>query len=528
MNRTACAFALAAALAAVCTGCSRRSAAVAPHDRLAIAVQAEPQSLDPLLIEGQPTALVVPTIFDWLVTADSRGELVPDLASSVPSTANGGISPDGLTITYHLRKGLHWQDGAPLTAADVAFGYSAVMNPRNDVLSREGFDVVRSVSEVDPTTVRVRLKRRFSPIVATLFGPDQNYPVLPRHLLARYPNVNQIPFNTSPVGSGPYRAISWKRAESVSLAANPRYFGGTPRIAQVAWKFIPDDNTILQQLRTHEIDAAFYADPAYLRQYEAIPGMVVARTPIAGTAALYFNTQDPVMSDVRVRRAIVEAIDIPRLVHDATRGGETSENAGAGLFSWAFDPAAEPPAQNLADAKALLAASGHERMTIRFILESGDAQGEQVGVALQQELRPLGITVVLRTFTPVEYMAPAASGGPMFGGHFQMAFLQFLTGTDPNGLAYFGCSEVAPRGFNLSRICDPVIERAFQADARTYDRAERLRYLSIVQRRLAQTLPFVPLWHRRAISVYPQWLSGVSPSPVTPYWNIGAWSIHGP
>jgi peptide/nickel transport system substrate-binding protein len=296
----------------------------------------------------------------------------------------------------------------------------------------------------------------------------------------------------------------------------------------VTWKFIPDNSTILQQLRTGEVNAAFYADPAYLQQYRAIPGMVVARTPIAGTAALYFNTQDPLVRDVRVRRAIVEAIDIPRLVHDATRGGEISDDAGAGLFSWAYDPSAQVPSQNITEAKALLAATGHRTMTLHFILENGDAEGEQVGLALQQELRPLGITVVLRTYTPVEFMAPAGSGGPVFGGRFQMAFLQFLTGTDPNGLAYFGCSEVAPQGFNLSRFCDPVIERAFQADAQTYDRAARLRYLAVAQRRFVRMLPFVPLWHRRAISVYPQWLSGVRPSPITPYWNIGSWSIHGP
>ena len=114
----------------------------------------------------------------------------------------------------------------------------------------------------------------------------------------------------------------------------------------------------------------------------------------------------------------------------------------------------------------------------------------------------------------------------MFGGRFQMAFVQFLTGTDPNGLAYFGCEEVSPRGFNLSRFCDPVVQRAFLADSQTYDRPARLRYLSIVQHRLAEMLPFVPLWRRRAISVYPQWLRGVNPSPITAYWNVGTWSIH--
>ena len=522
-RRIRAAVVLAAAAAMLCAGCARRAAETASHDRLVIGVPVEPQSLDPLLLEGQPTALIVPTIYDWLVTADARGELVPDLAAAVPTTANGGISRDGLTLTYHLRKGVRWQDGAPLTAADVAFTYGAVMNRRNNVLSREGFDVVSSVTAVDAATVRVRLKRRFSPIVATLFGPDQNYPVMPRHLLAKYTDVNQIPFNTAPVGSGPYRAVRWTRAQSLQLAANTNYFAGAPAVPRVTFAFVPDNSTLLQQLRTHEVDALFYADPAFLRQYRALAGMAVTRTPIAGTAALYFNTQSAATSDVRVRRAIVEALDLPRLVHDATRGGETADRAGGGLFSWAFDSSAKLPPNDAADARRLLAASGKDVSTLRFILAGGDAEGEQVGLAVQQALRPMGINVVLRKYTPVQFIAPAANGGPMFGGRFDVAFLQFLTGTDPNGLAYFGCNEVAPRGFNLSRFCDPAVERAFQADSQTYDRAGRMRLLATVQRRLAEMVPIVPLWRRRAISVYPRWLHGVNPSPITPYWNIASW-----
>ena len=96
-----------------------------------------------------------------------------------------------------------------------------------------------------------------------------------------------------------------------------------------------------------------------------------------------------------------------------------------------------------------------------------------------------------------------------------------------NQLAIMGCDQIPPQGFNISRFCDPVVEKAYQADAQTYDRAARLRYLEIVQRRLAQTLPFVPIWRRHAISVYPQWLTGVMPSPISPYWNVADWNVRG-
>ncbi|HLI95159.1 MAG TPA: peptide ABC transporter substrate-binding protein [Candidatus Baltobacteraceae bacterium] len=525
-------FGLAVALLTACTSASGTHQSGAP---LTIGEPQEPQSLNTLLLQGEMTILVGPTVYSSLLTADARGNLVPDLARQVPSLANGGISRDGLTITYHLRKGVKWQDGTPLTAADVVFTSGAVMNPRNDVQSRTGFDVVAGVRAVDAQTVRVRLKHAYSPILSYFFGPDQNYQVLPRHLLARYSDLNHVAFNVSPVGSGPYRVASWQRGDNIVLRSNALYFRGKPGVAEIRLRFIPDSNTLLQELRTGEVNVVFNADPAYLQQYRSLRNMTVTLTPVNATQGLLFNTADPLMHDVRVRRAIIEALDIPRLVRDATRGAQTAQAAGGGFFSWAYDPSITPPGYNPTDANRLLDAAGWKRgpgglrqrngamLSVEFALVSGLADAEQSALMVQQQLRPFGIAVTLRKYSPVQYAAPAQNGGPLFGGNFQMAFLQILSGIDPSTEYFFGCDQVPPRGFNLSRYCDPQIQRALDADEQTYDPATRRRYSEIVQRVMAQELPWVPLWRRRSISVYPAWLHGVNPSPTTPYWNVWEW-----
>ncbi len=524
-----------AAIAVLSTGCSHTTTATRAHDELIVGEPQEPQSLNPLFLQGAMTELIGPTVFSSLVTADDRGELIPDLATQVPSLQNGGISSDGLTITYHLRNRVKWQDGAPLTASDVVFSYRAILNPKNNVPSRSGYDEVKNVTAVDAHTVRVRLKRRYSPILANFFGPDQNYHVLPSHVLARYADLNHVPFNTAPIGSGPYRVVSWTRGEQLELEANALYFRGEPRIRRIRLRFIPDANTLLEQLRTGEITVLFAADPAYLSQYSSLSAATVTRTPVNSTQGLLFNTADRQMHDVRVRRAIIEAVSIPRLVHDATRGAENPIHAGRGLFSWAYDPSVKLPPYDVADANRLLDAAGWLRgpdgmrarngtpLSAHFVLLNSDAVSEQVGLMLQQELRPLGITVTLRKFSPIQFAAPAESGGPLFAGNFQIAFVPILTGIDPSNLAFFGCDQIAPRGFNLSRFCDATIEQAYQSDAQTYDPRSRRHYVDIVQQRLAQTLPFVPLWRRRSVSVYPSWLRGIMPSPVSAYWNVAAW-----
>lgn len=520
MNARA-AVCLAALLLSACTSQHAARVAGAP---VILGETQEPQSLDPLLLEGAMSELVGSTIYSSLLVADAHGELATDLATAVPSQANGGISRDGLTITYHLRKGVQWQDGAPLTASDVAFTFRAIVNPRNNVASRTGFDQVASVTAVDAQAVRVRLKRPYSAILSNFFGPDQNYQILPRHLLERYASLNNVPFNSAPIGSGPYRVWKWKRGEELVLRANPRYFRGPPAIGEIRLHFIPDNNTLLQQLRTREVTAQFDADPAYLQQYQTLPDMNVTRTPINGTEGVLFNTADPVMHDVRVRRAIIEALNMPQLVHDATRGAESADSAGGGFFSWPYDPSIRPPGYNPADARKLLDSAGVKRpMTVHLVLSSGFPEAEQIALMMQQDLRPLGIVLTLRKYSPVQFAAPADSGGPLFGGNFQIAFLQILSGIDPSTEYFFGCNQVPPRGFNLTRYCNARIQAALDADAKTYDVAARRRYSRIVQQEVARAVPFVPLWRRRSISVFPSWLHGIAPSPTTAYWNVWEW-----
>ncbi len=311
-------------------------------------------------------------------------------------------------------------------------------------------------------------------------------------------------------------------------------------MSNITVKFVPDSNTLLEQLRTGETQVVFDGDPAHLAEYRQVRNATVTRTPITGTTFLLFNTSDAEMSDPLVRRALVEAIDIGRLVRDATRGGESPDDASRGFFTWAFDPSIHGPGYDPVDATRLLDQAGWKRdadgvrrkngaaMHVQLAFPVTESSLEAVAVMLQQDLRQAGITLDVRRYSSVEFAAPASSGGPLFGGKFQVALLQILNGIDPNDAWFFGCDQIPPAGFNLTRFCDPVIERADAADAKTYDPAARRRLLAIVQREVARNVPFMPLWQRRSISISPDWLHNVSPSPLSSYWNIQMWRINAP
>ncbi|MFN2449855.1 MAG: ABC transporter substrate-binding protein [Candidatus Baltobacteraceae bacterium] len=123
----------------------------------------EPDSLNPLVSTSTDLYNLSHLYMSLLVESDARGRLVPEIASAVPTMQNGGISPDGRTIVYHLRRNVRWQDGVALTARDVLFSYRAAIDPRNNVPTRVGYTDVFSVSAPDAYTVVVRMRRPFSP-----------------------------------------------------------------------------------------------------------------------------------------------------------------------------------------------------------------------------------------------------------------------------------------------------------------------------------------------------------------------------
>jgi len=161
-------------------------------------------NLNPLLSGQAGVTDLAQFLFSGLIRYDERGDSIPDAATAVPTRENGGISADGTTITYHLRAGIRFSDGTPLTADDVVFTFTQIMNPRNNVPYHFPYDQARSVTAPDPRTVVVRLRAPSAPFVTNFFRCGVQGAILPKHLLAGKPDLNQNPFKPA---SGRERTI---------------------------------------------------------------------------------------------------------------------------------------------------------------------------------------------------------------------------------------------------------------------------------------------------------------------------------
>jgi peptide/nickel transport system substrate-binding protein len=478
-------------------------------------------------------------MFDVLVSVDESGKReVPELARTVPTLENGGISRDGLTLTYHLRRGVRWQDGVPLTSRDVKFSWSAIVNPRNDVLEQTGYSLVKSVDTPDDATVVFHMKQPFAPAVDTLFAEsDAPYAVVPEHILAKYPDINSIPFNSAPIGSGPYKFKEWVRGDHLTLVRNDDYFLGKPKLDQIVVSFVPDENTEVNELRTHEIDWQFEASEEEYRQLRALPDTELILQKRNEYARLEMNAKHPPLDDVRVRRAVAYAIDRRKLTDDLTFGSAEPADEDLPPFMWAHteDVTHYPP--DTGKAKDLLAAAGWRvgpdgyvakggrRLTLDIVTNASNATRRTALVEIQAMLRKIGIEADVKTYQGGLLFATMGQGGILQNGKFDLSFEAWVAGIDPDQSSIFLCADQPPHGNNVSHYCNPELDAAEETALTHFDRPTRKRAYGRAEAILTRDVPVLAIWWPRQIQALNPDFKNFKPNPVTETWNAYTWDI---
>ena len=509
-----------------------------PQRTLRIAVSSSPNTLNPLLATQQVEVQLISLALEPLVATDPEGRDVPILAARVPTTANGDIARDGRSITYHLRHGVLWHDGAPFTSRDVAFSWRAIMNPKTATATRHGYDRIERVETPNPFTAIFRLKGPFAPAVHTFFAhSDSPIEIVPAHLLERYGDLNKIPFNSKPIGTGPYRVARWVRGERIDYVANERYYLGKPRIPKIVAHFVPDENTVVNQLRAHELDWFLQATPKTYPQLHAIPGYDVRLVRFNGADSIIFNTTHAPFSDARLRRAVGLAIDKGKLVDETTYGTTVPATEDIPSFMWAYNPHAGTTKRDLAGARALIAAAGYRigsdgigvsngrRLAMGLAFRTDSITDRNRGVVIASMLHDVGIDVILKGYTTALLYGPYSEHGILANGQYDASLETWYSGIDPDDSTQLLCSERPPSGYNWSRYCNPALDAAEQTALTHYDIPTRRRAYGAVQEILARDAPFVYLWWPRQIEAVSSDLAHFRPNGIVETWNAYQWSF---
>jgi peptide/nickel transport system substrate-binding protein len=469
----------------------------------------------------------------YLIKTDARGEAtVPELVTEVPTLANHGVSADGKTITYHLRKGVKWSDGAPFTADDVVFTTNEVNNTANNIVSRDGFDLITKIDEPDKYTVVYHLKEPYSSYAYTFFSTGNANPaVLPMHLLKGYKSLNEVPYNALPVGIGPFKYKEWRRGDAVVMVKNPLYFRGEPKLDEIDFKIVPDRNTTVEQLRTHELDLWLPVSPHYYPEATAIPGITGLSIPGFFFDHVDFNLTHPVLQDPAVRQALRYALDRDELIRKVQNGLYIrSESPVTPATRYYLNEPLVP--FDLAKANAILDSAGWkrgsdgirskngQRLSLTLASSSGNPDSDTEIELIRGWWKPLGIDFVVKRYQASTLFAPAAEGGIIYGGKFDLVL--FAWGSDPNEdmSNLYACYRFTPNGQNVMHWCDKKATAEMDDAKHSYDFASRKKAIDDVQRAVYAQVPTIVIDARKELFVYNSDLKDWHPNPVAPFDSI--------
>ena len=509
---------------------------------LRFAENADPKSLNPVLASSAVVGDLSMFIYSYTIRYDDNSRPVPDALREIPTVENGDVSKDGLTLKYKLRPNMKWQDGAAVSCADLRFTWQAVMNPHNNSNTTDGYRDIKAIDCSDPLVAVVHMKRVYAPFLQQLWSINGNAPILPEHLLAKYNDergsFNTAPYNALPVGSGPFKVVEWQRGSQVRMVANPDFYLGPPKLKEVIFKIMPDANTALTQLKTHEIDMIVHGSLGLWQQFQKIPGVVAQDPAIFTYDHVDFNLKRPLFQDVRVRRALDYATDRGGMLAKLAHGlGDLAPADQSPRLSWAYSGDVAKYPYDPEKAKALLEAAGWRagpdgirvkdgtRLAFALSTQTESTLGKAIQQYLQDSWHAIGADVTIKNAETALFFENSASG-ILQGGRYDVAIFAWSAAADPDDSPIYSGDNLAPKGQNAIFWTDAQATAAMNDALKTVDVARRKADYKIVQQRIADQVPTIVLWFRHEPTVYNKDLKGFTASPaISTFWNTWEFSI---
>jgi ABC-type transport system substrate-binding protein/ABC-type dipeptide/oligopeptide/nickel transport system permease component len=449
--------ALGAILAALTLALFGAAGPALAKDSLTLALQLEPPNLDPTSGAAVATDEVVyANIFEGLVRLDRDGAIKPLLATWWE------VSPDGLTYTFHLRDGVRFQDGTPFDASVVRFSLERALAPSSTNVQKQALSVIRQVEVVDPRTVRLHLGQADSNLLYVLAWGDAVM-VSPRSVAT---------LATAPIGTGPFKFTGWRRGDAVTLTRNDAYWGAPAKLRQVVFKFIADPAAAFAAIRTHDVDAfPDYPAPENLAQLRTDPSLKVVSASSEGEVILAINNRNGPLADVRVRRAIQQALDRRAIIDGAMYGYGTPIGSHFPPQNAAYVDLTGLYPHDVARAKALLAQAGYPNGFPLTMKLPPPNYARRSGEIIASQLATVGIKVKIENLEWAQWL------DQVYGRHaFDLSVVSHAEPMD------YGIYDKADYYFGYHSDAFHGLMEALKA---TTDEAQRTTILQQVQRKIA-------------------------------------------
>jgi peptide/nickel transport system substrate-binding protein len=470
----------------------------------------------------------------WNVVAD--GSFVPQLATEIPSVANGGVSADGLHWRVKLRDDVRWHDGETFSAEDVKFTLELMNDNSFQSSGRAGHTLLRDIKVVSPTEITWRLDQPYASYAAILSWTF----IVPRHILQGVPNQNSNVMFSKPVGTGPFRMGDRVAGNTLTLHANADYFGRKTTIQQVVFKYVPDQTVLYTQFQTGEVDYVTDVGLPTDRFAAArkLPGRWAEAGPTASIEVIAFNLGMPHFQDPAVRQALYLATDKATLVSAVYEGVWKPADSYLPPESWGHNPKIKPHVYDVKQAAAVLDAAGWKpggdgvrakdglRLEFTNSTTAAAPQRELTQQVLQQSWASIGAKMNISNMP-----SAVLFGDFLRNSKFDSMLVGWnsMSGPDPDAAIRFATDSIQAKGGagqNYMQYSNPVVDKLFAVGGASQDQAARQAAYFKIQDILRDDLPILPLFQRFATEGGKAGLKGYQNNlnTRTNFWNLYDWN----
>ncbi len=467
---------------------------------LVAAIESYPLQLDPRYATDANGVRIGNLIYNSLLRADPNSRLRPELAESLRLL-------DDRTYAVDLRQDVKFQNGQPLTAADVKFTYESILDPNNRSPKRGNLKPLRVIEQTGAYQLLFHLSAPHSPFIEQL-----TLGIVP----AASP-ANPAVSTQAPPGSGPFMLEAAQPGEQITLRRNPHYWEQKPPLGGVIFRIIPDALVRVLEFKKGNIDLMQNdIEPDMVPWLEKNTGADVGAYP--GTTFQYIgiNLTHPILKNVKVRRALAYAIDRERLVRHILKGIGTVAGGVLSPLNWAYEENLEHWPYDPERAKQLLDEAGFPdpdgdgplpRFRLSFKTTNIDLR-QRIAEAIKEQLQKVGIELDVRSYEWAAFYSDIKKGS------FHLYSLAWVGILDPDILfQIFHSSSFPPAGDNRGHYSNPELDRLLEQGRATNNQQERKQIYARAQKLLARDLPYVPLWWWKNVIVKKPTVQNFTPYP---------------
>ena len=529
--------------------------------RIVYGLYQEPAILNPYLASQTVASEVRSLVVEGLLGLDPDGNSLPELAATVPTVENEGVTPDGLTLRYVLRDDVLWSDGTPFTCDDVLFTYEAVTHPDSGAVRRTGWDRIASVTCEDDYHVTIQFAEFYAPFLG-LF-----YAIMPRHATGNPADMTRWIYNWHLMGTGPFRQTEWVSGDHIVLEANPHYreYPDKPLVDQIVVRIVPSREVGKALVLSGEIHILRDLTEADTPDFQGHEDVRVYGRPSPRTERLLLNLADPeldatpdplnhphpLLGDRRVRQALNLGINKQGLVDDLLFGATNVATSEIGMGWAACDIL--PSAYNPEAARALLAAAGFvdtdgdgvrecqdclfadagDPLRLKIQTTSGNQLREDVQVLLIEMMAEIGVDMYIENVPSAQLFGSWANGAFRKHGNFDILMYTTTDSIDPHSHmeAYFHSARMPTAdnqgvGNNYSRWINLEADQQLEVAGATPDTDVRAQAYQRVCELIDTDLPHIYLYDRSDLHLAQTKVGGFAVNPWTnETWNAEDWHL---